>query len=254
MKLDESRRAIRPLLDERNPADAQAVYYAYYHPAEKTQLTTTPNNETRIQGYICVSRTGIDLFRPLVTLRLPFFNDGSNLDPATSANLIAAAIPEGTAVLLTAPELYRPLLGAFFDIQQERKLKVFLLDRSRFEPIINVFVSQSESYNGLPRFIIRQTQDGHIGRRGEIVASAGLNWRSPQFAEIYVHTNTPFRRKGLGRSVVASLVQHVLDDGRTPLYVVNADNEPSIQLAESVGFVYAGATDVMIEGIRRPKP
>ena len=73
MKLPDKRRAIRSLLDERNPADAQAIYYAYNHPDEKTQLITYPPEASVAKGYVCIARTGIDLFRPLLTMRLPIF-------------------------------------------------------------------------------------------------------------------------------------------------------------------------------------
>lgn len=254
MGLAESRRAIHPLLDQRSPIDAQAVYYACYHPDEKTQLVTMPAGEEQASGYVCLSRTGIDLFRPLITMRLPLSPDSGDVDPLVGADLIYEAMSPGTDVILSAPTLYRPLLHALFDVQREELLNLYVLDRALFEPIINILVIRSETYNGLPRFIIRQTGDGQIDERGEIIASAGVNWRSPYFAEIYVHTKTAFRRQGLGRSLVASLVQDIIKGGRTPLYVVKADNEPSIQLAESVGFIALQAQDVLIEGILKPHP
>jgi RimJ/RimL family protein N-acetyltransferase len=251
MTLAEKRRAIRPLLDERKPADASAVYYALYHPDDKTQIITKPENAQRAQGYLCMARTGIDLFRPLLTLRLPYAKNGGEVDPAFGASLITKAIPEGMSVIINAPEIYRPLLSALFDIQQEQILRLFVLDRGRFEPIINVLVTRSESYDGSPKFVIRQSRSNKGAAQGEIVASAGLNWQSTYFAEIYVHTKSSFRRLGYGRSVVASLIQHVLESGRTPLYVANSENDPSIQLAESVGFIDSGVREILIESTRK---
>lgn len=254
MTLSEKRRAIRHLLDERKPADATAVYYAIYHPDEKTQLITKPEGAQRAQGYLCLARTGIDLFRPLVTLRLPYAKDGRDVDPAFGASLVTEAIPEGMGVILNAPENYRPLINALFTIQQEQLLRVFVLDRGRFEPIINVLVTQSQSHNGSPRFVIRQSRTNNRSNQGEIVASAGLNWQSAHFAEIYVHTKSSYRRLGYGRSVVASIIQHVLESGRTPLYVANSENDPSIQLAESVGFIDSGIREILIEGTHNKYP
>ena len=236
MTLAEKRRAIRPLLDERKPADASAVYYALYHPDDKTQIITKPENAQRAQGYLCMARTGIDLFRPLST---------------SCPSLITKAIPEGMSIIINAPEIYRPLLSALFDIQQEQILRLFVLDRGRFEPIINILVTRSESYDGSPKFVIRQSRSNKGAAQGEIVASAGLNWQSTYFAEIYVHTKSSFRRLGYGRSVVASLIQHVLESGRTPLYVANSENDPSIQLAESVGFIDSGVREILIESTRK---
>lgn len=251
MSLNKKRRAIRHLLNEKNPADAQAAYYAFHHPDEKTTLVTYQDTNENVTGYVCLSKTGIDLFRPLITMRLPRSRSKTNLDLTAAAELITRAIPIGLAAIINAPVSYHPLLGGLLNINREVQLKVFALDRTRFEPIINVFVSQTDSYNGLPRFIIRQSGDGRPSSRGEIVASAGLNWRSDNYAEMYVHTKNPYRRQGLGRSVVAALVQAVLDQGRTPLYAAHDDNSPSIQLAESVGFVETGAVDVLIEGEMR---
>ena len=248
MTLAQKRRAIRQLLNENHPADAQAAYYAFHHPDEKTTLVTYLDAKGTVTGYVCLSRTGIDLFRPLITLRLPLRTDGDNLDLTAGAELIKRSISPGMAVIVSAPANYLPLFGGLFDINSDQLLNLFILDRSLFQPIVNVLVSKTDTYNGLPRFVIRQSNDGQASSRGEIVASAGLNWRSDRFAEMYVHTKSPHRRKGLGRSVVAALVQSVLDHGQTPLYVVGDDNSPSIQLAESVGFVETGVTEILIEG------
>jgi ribosomal protein S18 acetylase RimI-like enzyme len=230
------------------------VYYAFYHPDEKIRLITKPEGAQRAQGYLCLARTGIDLFRPLVTLRLPYAEDGRDVDPAFGASIITEAIPEGMSVILNASGRYRPLIKALFAIRQEQSLRVFVLDRGRFEPIINVLVTQSQSHDGSPMFVIRQTQTNQSSTPGEIIASAGLNWQSAHFADIYVHTKSSYRRLGYGRSVVAALIQHVLESGRTPLFVANSENDPSIQLAESVGFIDSGIREILIEGTRNKYP
>ncbi|MDX1615688.1 MAG: GNAT family N-acetyltransferase, partial [Candidatus Promineifilaceae bacterium] len=140
-----------------------------------------------------------------------------------------------------------PLIRSQFSLQREEALIQYVLDRGRFEPIVNILVAKSTTYNGLPRFVIRQDR---AGSDGEVLASAGLNWQSPQFAELYVHTKYPYRRRGLGRSVVAAAAQHVLESGRIPLYVVAAQNQASRQLAESVGFVDIGLRRFLAEGSR----
>ena len=242
--LTESRRAIRHLLDERQPADAVASYYAFHHPDHKTQLLTYPADAARATGYIAISRTGMDLFRPLVTLRLPI------ADMIASVDLIYQVLLPGTAVIFLAPREYLPLLQAVFDIQMEDHLQVMALDRSRFEPIINVLVSQTTGPNKLPRFIIRRTASPDQ----EIVAAAGLNWQSPHFAEVSVNTNHSHQRQGWGRSVVAAMAQYLLKNGRTPLYIVSENNSPSIQLAQSVGFKDSGSHQVMLQAILKPRP
>ncbi len=242
--LADSRRAIRHLLDERSPADAIASYYAFYHPDHKTQLLTYPADSTRASGYIALSRTGMDLFRPLVTLRLPL------TDMEASVALIYQAIVPGTAVILIVPPTYLPLLQAVCEIQTEAYLRIFVLDPSRFEPIINVLVTKTTAPNSLPRFIIQRTDSPDR----EIVASASLNWQSPHFAEIAVTTSPTHQRHGWGRSVVSAMAQHLLENGRTPLYVVSEHNTPSIQLARSVGFRDSGSYQVMLQAIIKPRP
>lgn len=248
MSLTEYRKAIRPLLQENNPADAQAAYYVFHHPDEKTKLVPSWTSGELIKGYVCVSRTGVDLFRPLITMRLPHLLRTNDLDLAAGAELIRQAIPEGMPVIINAPINYQPLLASILEIKVEQRLKLLALDRERFEPMINVLIQKSESYNDLPRFVIRSSDDSHHQGQGEVVASAGINWRSDRFAEIYVYTKNPHRRKGLGRSVVAAIVDSILKNGRTPLYVVQDINQPSISLAESVGFVDTGADQLLIEG------
>jgi len=239
-----SRRAIRRLLNERQPGDAVAAYYAFHHPEHKTQLLPYLNDDGRAIGYVALSRTGLDLFRPLVTLRLP------EADMAAGVDFISQALLPGTAVILLAPRAYLPLLRAVFDIQMEDHLQVMALDRARFEPIINVLVAQTTGPNHLPRFIIRRTASPDQ----EIVAAAGLNWQSSYFAEISVHTSRSYQRQGWGRSVVAAMVQHVLANGRTPLYIVSENNLPSIQLARSVGFQDSGQRQVMLQAVLNPRP
>lgn len=254
MTLAESRRAIRHLLDERNPVDARSTYYAFHHPDEKTQLVTQGPAQGKASSYICLSRTGADLFRPLVTLRFSESVTTGEVDIEAATSLVYDAMPVGASLILSIPEKYRPVLDALFDVHKEERLRIYVLDRGRFSPIINVLVTQSESYDGLPRYIARGGASDDAGHRGEILASAGLNWRSPHFAEIYVHTKAPHRRKGLGQSVVASIVQYTLDSGQRPLYAVNTDNQASIQLAESVGFVDIGISELLIEGTLHPRP
>lgn len=243
--LTAKRGALRPLLDERAPADAMAAYYALYHDDARTALTVWPPDSEWARGYVSVARTGMDLFRPLVTMRLP---EG---DEMGAVDLVYSALPEGASVLVSTPDRYAPLLHAFFEVQSERRLKVLALDPTQFTPIVNVLVARANSPNRWPRFIIRRTD---AEGRHEVAASASLNWQSPHFAEVAVRTASAHRRRGWGRSVVAAMVQHLLADGRTPLYVVADDNAPSQRLAESVGFGDTGARERLIEGVLRPRP
>jgi hypothetical protein len=237
--LEELRQAIRPLLNERDPADALAAYYAFYHADERTHLVVQQNESGRATGYVAVSRTGIDIFRPLITLRLP------QADLDSGHELITRALPEGSPVILYAPKQYEPLLKALFHIEMYEEHRLFVLDESRFEPIINVLVTQATSPDGLPRFVIRSQKDPSI-----VAAAAGLNWQTRYFAEISVHTIPDERRQGWGRSVVAAMIHHLLENGRTPLYVSSDRNQASLQLAESVGFHDSGRQLIFSPAVR----
>jgi GNAT superfamily N-acetyltransferase len=254
MSIERKRRQVRALLYENSPADASAAYYAFHHPDDRTELYTMTDSTGHPQGYLCLSRTGMDLFRPLVTLRLATAPTGEKVDPNLASTLIYSAIPSGTALILTAPIAYHPIISALFDIKSEQQLRIMEMDSARFEPIINLLVSESESYNGLPRFVARSSAGSGSADSLEIAASAGQNWQSPRFAEIYVHTKPAFRRRGFGRSVVAAIVQKTLANGQTPLYAVGAENSASIQLAESVGFIDSGFIDVLYEVTLKPRP
>lgn len=244
MTLAKQRRAIRHLLDENNPADGMASYFAFHYDDTKTHLSTYPPNADRASGYVALSRTGIDLFRPFMTLRLP------DQDMRAAAALIYQALPVHSSIIMNAPIRYYPLLQALFDVQTEEKLLIYILDPSQFEPIINVLVTQDRGVNGLPRFIIRARDT----EEQTVAASAGLNWLTPTFGEISVTTAPGFRRRGMGRSVVANMANYLLQTGRQPLYVVSEGNEASIQLAESVGFVYAGVEQLMLQATLREDP
>ncbi|MCB9419119.1 MAG: GNAT family N-acetyltransferase [Ardenticatenaceae bacterium] len=239
-----NRRAIRHLLDEYNPADAAASYYAFYHPDGQTQLLPYPNGAERAQGYMALSRTGMDLFRPLLTLRLPIQN------MAASTEVIYQELVPGTAVILLAPTAYLPLLQALFEIHSEEHLDVLVLDRSRFEPIINVLVSSSTGPNRLPRFVIRNINSPEQ----EVVAASGINWQTPHFAEISVNTAVSQQRHGYGKSVAAAMVQYLLSNGRTPLYMAAQQNMASQQLARSIGFTGSGVSKVILQAVLRPRP
>ncbi len=252
MNLAERRQSIRSLLNETDVADASAVYYAFYHPDERTRIVTWSASTGKAIGYFCLARTGIDLFRPLVTMRFPTLPGHTDVDLESSMALIDIAIPVGSNIILSAPVKYRPMLAASFDFQTEQTLRLFRLEQERFKPLINVLVTKTEAHNNLPQYTIRQPAQKHTVNGGEILASSGINWQSARFAEIYVHTKSSHRRQGYGQSVVSRLVQDVLEYGRTPIYAVSVSNEPSVNLAQSIGFIYTGVEEILVEALRQP--
>lgn len=237
MNAPDPRRALRHLLDERSPADAPTAYYALHHPPARTALFVEQDAGGRAVGFVARCQTGLDLFRPLATMRCP--------SPEVAVRLLDKALTVGRPYILFVPADQYPLAGGSVQVESERLLYIYRLDRARFKPLINVMVMQAAAPDGSPRYEVRS---------GGLQAVAGVNWQSPDFAEIYTHTEPGARGRGWGRSVVAACTERLLRDGRTPLYLVEAHNEASIALAESVGYVDTGARQVYAEVLYTGNP
>ncbi len=218
----------RQLLDTSSPADAPTAYYALFHDAARTVLYTAEDAEGRVTGFISVCQTGLDLFRPLVTLRC--------LDEASAAMLIARALAPGRPYILFARMDQLPLLSAHLDIDNVRALRIYRLNPRHFRPPLSVLVQTTHTPDGAPRWLI-------TGAQGRAVA--GLNWRSPAFAEIYVQVDEAVRGRGWGADVVAAATQDVLAEGCVPLYLVGEGNAASARLAEKLGYMDTGAQQVL---------
>lgn len=229
--LDEQRAAIRPLLSLSDPGDALCVYYALYHDPKRTHLTLHYDASGRVDGFVAVCRTGQDLFRPLVTLR-------ARSRPVL-AELLPQALTPGWPHYCVVPAELAAAVNAVAAVSNPSLNLVHVLDPDRFQPVINVLVQRAQGADGSLRTVIRSPE--------RIVAEAGLNWRSPYFAEVYVHTDPAVRGRGYGRSVVAAITALLLDEGVRPLYVVGEGHTESIQLAQSLGYVDSGAREYQCE-------
>lgn len=235
MSIHEQRQALRPLLDDANPGDAPTAYYALFHDPSRSTLAVAQDAQGQTLGFAGVFQTGLDLFRPLVTLRCP--------DAALAADLLADLLTPGRPYLLFASADQLALLGGSLRVDSQRVLEIHRLQVSRFEPLVNVLVQCSTTPDGLPRCAIHSNGAG---------ASAGVNWQSPAFAEIFVNVDPQARRRGWGISVASSVTETVVNSGRVPLYLVEAENEASLGLAHKLGYVDSGVrqvfADVVYEG------
>jgi ribosomal protein S18 acetylase RimI-like enzyme len=234
--LDQLRAAARSLFDERAPADALAAYYALYHPPDRTELFVYPSNLSArpARGFLVRARTGMDLFRPLVTARLR--------DDETAQALLRSGLVSGRPVYLTVPEGEARWANKYLHMTDTELHRIYRYTPENYQPEINVLVVTSTGADGLPHCEIRAAD-----RSG---ALAGINWQSPRFAEVYVYTDPAVRGRGWGKSVVRALVGLVMKAGRTPLYVVAESNEYSIRLAEAVGFVDTGHREFVGQAVR----
>jgi RimJ/RimL family protein N-acetyltransferase len=230
----EERFSLRNLLNLRLPGDAMAAYYALFHPAARTRIWVHRAAGGRVDGFLVRAQTGQDLFRPLVVLR----GSGSS----ALLELLNAALPVGLEAVFTAPEELGPMLLPFLQVSEQQSLSLWRLNPSRFQPVVNIFVRREVSPDGLPRFEIRQGET--------LVASAGINWRSPDWAEIFVQTISAAQERGFGKSVCAALCEELLGAGRSVLYAVSPENEPSLALARSVGVEDTAQRELVCTGSR----
>jgi GNAT superfamily N-acetyltransferase len=239
------RQAIQHLLSPLSPQDAMVSYYALYHPQDRTELILHTGKGGRVDGFLALCRTGMDLFRPLLTMRA----DSRQI----AAALIGEAIQPELPVIIAVRLEQRPLIEAFFAVSGETVAGVYQLERSSFRPVINVLVTRAPTPGGDPRFVIReQSFDRGARPAGAIVAQAGVNWRSPGFADIYVNTDPRVRGRGFGKSVVSALGNWLFEQNVTPLFTIAQDNDASRALATSLGYHDTGARQFLCEGVRRP--
>ncbi len=238
------RRAIQHLLDARSPADGLASNYALHHAQDRTTLLVHRNDSGRADGFLVLCRTGLDLFRPLLTLR------AETLEVA--AELLESALPPEASVIVAIPLDLRPVIEAFFAIREEKASTIYQLSHEDFRPIINVLATRAPTPGGDPRFVIRgQSLDRGARPAGPVLATAGINWRSPHFADIYVQTDPRVRGRKLGRSVVSALSSWLLEQKISPLYTVPDANDASGRLAQSLGYHNTGARTLFCSGVRR---
>jgi hypothetical protein len=234
--LREQRTLASALLDASSPVDAPTAYYALYHDQARSALFVR-GDRSDVRGFVGRFQTGIDLFRPLVTLRCQ--------DAPTAADLMAEALIVGRPYILFCLMKQYIMVGGSLEINNERILSIYTLDRSHFKREINVLVTMGKTSQGMPRATIESNQQRAV---------AGVNWQSPGFAEVYVDVDPPARQKGWGRSVLVACSERVLADGRQPIYLVEPSNTASVRLAESAGFVDTGARQVLADAVYTGHP
>ncbi|MBI4770027.1 MAG: GNAT family N-acetyltransferase [Chloroflexi bacterium] len=191
------REAARQCLNLHSPADALAGYYALHYDPGRTEIVAGE------AGFLLRARTGADLFRPLMTYRA--------MDEAAASGLFQRGLRPGQPVIFAVPEALAGWINKHLQVADAAMVCIYELSPADYQPLINVLVTGSR-------------------------AAAGLNWRSPDFAEVYVHTEPAVRGRGWGRSVVSALAGVLLRERVRLLYVVEEANSASIRLAEAVGF------------------
>ncbi|NLE45565.1 MAG: GNAT family N-acetyltransferase [Chloroflexi bacterium] len=232
-ELEARRRRVRSMLNLSAPADALYAYYALYHDPTRTQLAIHEDSRGRIDGFVAVCQTGQRLFEPTVVLRTP--------DAIAARELLHGALVGGRPYYLIATLDLRDPVMAALEVTSADVNQVFRIDLSRFAPAVNVMVAPEKGPGGSPHFVIRS--------QGQVAASAGTNWISPYFAELFVQTDPVVQRRGWGKAVAEACTTWVLRTGRQPLYIASERNHASVALAESIGFVDTGAREFAAEGV-----
>jgi RimJ/RimL family protein N-acetyltransferase len=228
MTLYADRQAIAPLLRTHSPADALAAYYALRHSELRTHLVVHRDERNTPDGFIAVCRTGFDLFQPLVVMR------ASTADAA--AWLLHKGLSPDRPYHVVVPPPLAPTIEANMDIQASATHLVFEACRSSFTPIINVLVMSSRGPDSAMRFAIRAAD-------GTVVAESGANWRSDEFAEVFVQVEFAARGRGLGKSVASACTAYLLDCSLRPLYIVDQNNAESIAITQALGYTDTGASE-----------
>jgi GNAT superfamily N-acetyltransferase len=231
-ELNQKRRTIRHLLSTGDPADALASYYALWHDPRRTRLTLHQSAPGKVDGFCAVCQTGVDLFRPLVTLRAT--------DEGTVAALLQTALEPNRPYQVIVPVTLASAVRGHLELSRSTLVHIYRLDPSRFQPVVNVLVQQVTAADGPPRF--------QIESQGQVMAMSGTNWRSPTFAEVFVYVHPRGRGRGWGRSVVSACTAALLEERLRPLYMVEESNQASAHIAQGLGYVDTGLREFVGEG------
>lgn len=234
--LAEERRQVQTFLDDRSAADAFTAYYALYHDPKRTQIYIHTDAQQQIDGFLVRAQTGLDLFRPVVVIRAA--------SDQVAVDLLHQGLIPARPYYLVAPLELGTTINNTLSASDGEVLCVYRLDLNLFSPLMNVLVIANPAPDGSPRYEIIQG--------GTVMAAAGVNWRSPHFAEVYVYTKSEARGRGWGKAVVSAVCAELIRNGLHPLYVVHEQNTASIQLAESLGFKDTGAREYAAQVILQP--
>ena len=71
------------------------------------------------------------------------------------------------------------------------------------------------------------------------VSFASTPWVTEDYGDISVDTLAEHRRRGIGRTVVTALIEHLLEIGKTPVWGARVDNEASLAMAANLGITSA---------------
>jgi RimJ/RimL family protein N-acetyltransferase len=191
---------------------------------------------------MAVCQTGFDLFQPLAVLRAPSANGAE-----VAAWLLRDGLSPTRSYHVIVPPALALTVEVELNVQAAATHMVFEASRADFKPVINVLVTSSRGSDGGMRFAIRSAD-------GRVVAESGTNWRTGEFAEVFVHVEFAAQGRGLGKSVVSACTAHLLEFGLRPLYYVDQNNAESVAIAESLGYADTGVREQVYVGSIKRQP
>jgi len=236
MPIQDQRRAIRSLLVPQEPGDARTAYYALHHDARRTILTLHRTATGHVDGFLGSCITGSNPFQPLVVLRA--------FGPGTLEALIREALTPGRSYLFTVPIYIGADLEGMLILSEAVTWRILRTDASRFQPLINVLVTQERRAEGGRRWQIRAQE--------RVVAAAGVNWQSRRWAEVYVASESGARARRWDESVLSAATASLLAEGVTPLYFVAQGESRDQRVAEALGYHDSGARELTCVGTVPP--
>lgn len=190
--------------------------------------------------------------RPVGDVRFldPEFGLVAAMDHVTPTNLavVASGTAPGSEMVIIAPEPAEDTEG--LELIKVVPLQQMVAEHPvMVEPAVRVV---ELSVADLPQMLalVDITRPGPLGPRsfelggfrgifdGErLVALAGTRLQFDGHTEVStVCTHPDYRGRDYAKSVVSSVMQGIIDGGRTPFLGVNADNLPAIRLYERLGF------------------
>lgn len=226
--LGKKRLKVRSMLSLSAPVDALYAYYAFYHDRDRTELHVHEDGRGRADGFVAVCQTGQRLFQPTVALRTTKVEVGEAL--------LREALESGRPYyLITTPDL-KGLTSGVVEMPNPEMSRIYEIDLSRFEYVVNVLVVAEEGLEGRPRFLVRAQES--------VVAEAGVTWMSPQFAAVYAQVTPAARERDLGEAVLAACTRWVMRSGRHALAIIGVEDDCGTDLVEKVGYVDTGAREL----------
>lgn len=214
-----------------------AGYYALHHPPDRVSLYGFYPNDDPPTAFLVLAQTGLDLFRRLA---IPFVGHAEPL-----VSLLRSGLKEGRPVLVDLPIEQRDWAQEAVTFESPRINEIYRLDPDRFEPLINVLITEVSTPTGWPRFEIQS-------RRGDR-ASAGVNWLGPHYAEVYVDADEAARSRNFGQSLLATITGRLLEAHKIPLLRIPDDGVARVAAAINIGYRPTGVRMLSAQASLKPE-